>query len=142
MLRLTNEQPLSERFRSMAPTDVEDVRKHLRELMDCLSVRNQVVLHPQPSQWLLPDPHAQGRQGEDSVDLPSWFLPIREDASRSHWSPSIFPTINGEGCRLHEPPCVLVYLDHLIVFGKTLEEHNERLMKVLDQKNSRPSSHF
>ncbi|KAJ8385586.1 hypothetical protein AAFF_G00184480 [Aldrovandia affinis] len=28
---------------------------------------------------------------------------------------------------------VLVYLDDLIVFGKTLEEHEERLLKVLDQ---------
>lgn len=28
---------------------------------------------------------------------------------------------------------VLVYLDDLIVFGKTLEEHEERLMKVLDR---------
>lgn len=27
---------------------------------------------------------------------------------------------------------VLVYLDDLIVFGKTLEEHEERLLKVLD----------
>lgn len=28
---------------------------------------------------------------------------------------------------------VLVYLDDLIVFGKTLEEHEERLLKVLDR---------
>lgn len=28
---------------------------------------------------------------------------------------------------------VLVYLDDLIVFGKTLEEHEERLLKVLDK---------
>lgn len=28
---------------------------------------------------------------------------------------------------------VLVYLDDLIVFGKTIEEHGERLLKVLDR---------
>lgn len=28
---------------------------------------------------------------------------------------------------------VLVYLDDLIVFGKTLEKHQERLLKVLDR---------
>lgn len=28
---------------------------------------------------------------------------------------------------------VLVYLDDLIIFGKSLEEHEERLMKVLDR---------
>lgn len=28
---------------------------------------------------------------------------------------------------------VLVYLDDLIVFGKTLEEHKEQLFKVLDR---------
>lgn len=28
---------------------------------------------------------------------------------------------------------VLVYLDDLIVFGKSLEEHEERLLKVLDR---------
>lgn len=27
---------------------------------------------------------------------------------------------------------VIVYLDDLIIFGKTLEEHEERLLKVLD----------
>ncbi len=28
---------------------------------------------------------------------------------------------------------VIVYLDNIIVFGRTLEEHEERLMKVLDR---------
>lgn len=28
---------------------------------------------------------------------------------------------------------VIVYLDDLVVFGRTLEEHEERLMKVLDR---------
>ncbi len=31
---------------------------------------------------------------------------------------------------------VLVYLDDLIVFGRTLEEHEERLLKVLDRLQS------
>ncbi|XP_075760826.1 interferon-induced GTP-binding protein Mx1-like [Pelodiscus sinensis] len=37
---------------------------------------------------------------------------------------------------------VLVYLDDLIVFGKTLEEHEARLMKVLDRLDANPTKPY
>ena len=40
------------------------------------------------------------------------------------------PKINGKDMNLLQ---VLVFLDDIIVFGKSLEEHEEKLLKVLDR---------
>lgn len=48
------------------------------------------------------------------------FLTFRVHATRHHWS----------SCHMNLLQC-LVYLDDVIVFGRTLEEHEDRLLKVL-----------
>ncbi|KAL6485589.1 hypothetical protein MHYP_G00049810 [Metynnis hypsauchen] len=184
-IRLTDPRPFRERSRRLAPADIEDVRKHLQELLDTGVIKESRSPYASPivvtrkkngnvrmcidyrtlNSKTIPDQYTTPRI-DDALDCLAgsrWFsvLDLRsgyyqiamaeEDKDKTaficplgfyqfeHMSPGVMGA-PATFQRLMEKAVgdmnllqVLVYLDDLIVFGATLEEHEERLIKVLDR---------
>ncbi|XP_063075269.1 uncharacterized protein LOC134465509 [Engraulis encrasicolus] len=184
-IRLSDSRPFRERSRRLAPADIEDVRKHLQELLQAGIITESRSPYASPivvvrkkngtirmcidyrllNSRTIPDQYTTpciedalnaltGSQWFSVLDLRSGYYQIAMSEDDKEKTAFICPLgffqfermpqgITGAPAtfqRLMEKAVgdmnllqVLVYLDDLIVFGKTLEEHEERLLKVLDR---------
>ena len=184
-IRLTDTRPFRERSRRLAPADIEDVRKHLHNLLTAGIIKESRSQYASPivvarkkngsvrmcidyrtlNRRTVPDQYTTPRIDDaldcltgskwfSVLDLRSGYYQISMAEADKEKTAFICPLgfyqfermpqgITGAPAtfqRLMERAVgdmnlleVLVYLDDLIVFGKTLDEHEERLLKVLDR---------
>lgn len=184
-IRLSDPRPFRERSRRLAPADIDDVRKHIQELMKAGIIKESRSPYASPivvarkkngsvrmcidyrtlNSRTVPDQYTTPRI-DDALDCLSgsrWFsvLDLRsgyyqiamseEDKEKTAFicplgfyqfermpqgitgAPATFQRLMEKAVGDMNLLQVLVYLDDLIVFGKSLEEHEERLLKVLDR---------
>ncbi|KAJ8333963.1 hypothetical protein SKAU_G00412820 [Synaphobranchus kaupii] len=184
-IRLIDPRPFRERVRRLAPADIDDVRRHLQELLAAGIIKESrspyaspiVVARKKtgkicmcidyrtlnartiPDQYTLPridDALAclSGCQWFSVLDLRSGYYQIsmsEEDKEKTAFicplgfyqfermpqgitgAPATFQRLMERAVGDMNLLQCLVYLDDLIVFGRTLEEHEKRLFKVLDR---------
>uniref|UniRef100_A0A672IWZ8 ribonuclease H n=1 Tax=Salarias fasciatus TaxID=181472 RepID=A0A672IWZ8_SALFA len=184
-IRLSDPRPFRERSRRLAPADIEDVRKHLQELLQAGIITDSRSPYASPivvvrkkngairmcidyrllNSRTIPDQYTtpciedalnalSGSQWFSVLDLRSGYYQIamsEEDKEKTAFicplgffqfermpqgitgAPATFQRLMEKAVGDMNLLQVLVYLDDLIVFGKTLEEHEERLLKVLDR---------
>lgn len=184
-IRLSDPRPFRERSRRLAPADIDDVRKHLQELVQAGIIKESRSPYASPiviarkkngrirmcidyrtlNRRTVPDQYTTPRI-DDALDCLSgskWFsvLDLRsgyyqiamadEDKEKTAFicplgffqfermpqgitgAPATFQRLMEKAVGDMNLLQVLVYLDDLIVFGRSLEEHEERLMRVLDR---------
>lgn len=184
-IRLSDTRPFRERSRRLAPADIEDVRKHLKDLLKAGIIKESRSPYASPivvarkkngsvrmcidyrtlNRRTVPDQYTTPRI-EDALDCltgSQWFsvLDLRSgyyqvamaDADKEKTAficplgfyqfermpqgvtgaPATFQRLMERAVGDMNLLQVLVYLDDLIVFGRSLEEHEERLLKVLDR---------
>ncbi len=184
-IRLSDSRPFRERSRRLAPADIDDVRKHLQDLLNVGIIKESHSPYASPiviarkkngavrmcidyrtlNARTIPDQYTTprvddaldclvGSQWFSVLDLRSGYYQIAMAEADKDKTAFICPLgfyqfermpqgVTGAPAtfqRLMERVVgdmnllqVLVYLDDLIVFGKSLEEHEERLMKVLER---------
>lgn len=184
-IRLKDDRPFRERSRRLAPADIEDVRRHLQELLAAGIIKESRSPYASPiviarkkngsvrmcidyrtlNNRTIPDQYTTPRI-DDALDCLAgsrWFtvLDLRsgyyqiamagEDKEKTAFicplgfyqfermpqgimgAPATFQRLMEKAVGDMNLLQVLVYLDDLIVFGRTLEEHEKRLLKVLDR---------
>lgn len=184
-IRLRDENPFRERSRRLAPADLEDVRRHLKNLMAAGIVKESRSPYASPivvarkkngdvrmcvdyrtlNSRTIPDQYVTPRV-EDALDClvgSKWFsvLDLRsgyyqipmaeEDKEKTAFicpvgffqfermpqgitgAPATFQRLMERAVGDMHLLEAIVYLDDIIVFGQTLEQHEERLLKVLDR---------
>ncbi|XP_035809415.2 uncharacterized protein LOC118471094 [Amphiprion ocellaris] len=184
-IRLADDRPFRERSRRLAPADIDDVRRHLQELLAAGIIKESRSPYASPiviarkkngkvrmcidyrtlNRRTIPDQYTTPRI-DDALDCLSgsrWFtvldlrsgyyqIPMKEqDKEKTAFicplgfyqfermpqgitgAPATFQRLMEKAVGDMNLLQVLVYLDDLIVFGRTLEEHEERLLKVLDR---------
>lgn len=184
-IRLRDSRPFRERSRRIAPADIEDVRRHLQELLAAGIIKESRSPYASPivvvrkkngkvrmcidyrllNSRTIPDQYTMPRI-DDALDCltgSKWFsvLDLRsgyyqvemseEDKEKTAFicplgffqfermpqgitgAPATFQRLMEKAVGDMNLIQVLVYLDDLIVFGRTLQEHEERLLKVLDR---------
>lgn len=184
-IRLADSRPFRERSRRLAPADIEDVRRHIQELLAAGIIKESRSPYASPiviarkkngsirmcidyrtlNRRTVPDQYTTPRI-DDALDCLSgsrWFsvLDLRsgyyqiamkeEDKEKTAFicplgfyqfermpqgitgAPATFQRLMEKTVGDMNLLQVLVYLDDLIIFGKTLEEHEERLLRVLDR---------
>lgn len=183
--QVSDPRPFRERSRRLAPADIEDVRKHLQELLQAGIITESRSPYASPivvvrkkngsirmcidyrllNSRTIPDQYTtpciedalnalSGSQWFSVLDLRSGYYQIamsEEDKEKTAFfcplgffqfermpqgitgAPATFQRLMEKAVGDMNLLQVLVYLDDLIVFGKTLEEHEERLLKVLDR---------
>ncbi|KAL0196751.1 hypothetical protein M9458_005291, partial [Cirrhinus mrigala] len=184
-IRMSDSRPFRERSRRLAPADIEDVRRHLQELLTAGIIKESRSPYASPiviarkkngsirmcidyrtlNSRTIPDQYTTPRI-EDALDCLSgsqWFsvLDLRsgyyqiamapEDKEKTAFicplgfyqfermpqgitgAPATFQRLMEKAVGDMNLLQVLVYLDDLIVFGRTLQEHESRLLKVLDR---------
>lgn len=184
-IRLSDPSPFRQRSRRLAPADIEDVRKHLQELLCAGIIKESRSPYASPivivrkrngsirmcvdyrllNSRTVPDQYTtpcidealdslSGSQWFSVLDLRSGYYQIamaEEDKEKTAFicplgffqfermpqgitgAPATFQRLMEKTVGDMNLLQVLVYLDDLIVFGKSLEEHEERLLKVLDR---------
>ncbi|KAI5615219.1 hypothetical protein C0J50_8776 [Silurus asotus] len=184
-IRLSDARPFRQRSRRLAPADIEDVRKHLQELLQAGIIAESRSPYASPivvvrkkngtvrmcidyrllNSRTIPDQYTtpciedalnvlSGSQWFSVLDLRSGYYQIamsEEDKEKTAFicplgffqfermpqgitgAPATFQRLMEKAVGGMNLLQVLVYLDDLIVFGKNLEEHEERLLKVLDR---------
>uniref|UniRef100_A0A8C2FI69 Gypsy retrotransposon integrase-like protein 1 n=1 Tax=Cyprinus carpio TaxID=7962 RepID=A0A8C2FI69_CYPCA len=184
-IRLSDSRPFRERSRRLAPADIEDVRRHIQELLTAGIIKESRSPYASPiviarkkngsirmcidyrtlNRRTIPDQYTTPRI-EDALDCLSgsqWFsvLDLRsgyyqiamapEDKEKTAFicplgfyqfermpqgvtgAPATFQRLMEKVVGDMNLLQVLVYLDDLIVFGRTLQEHENRLLKVIDR---------
>lgn len=184
-IRLTDTKPFRERSRRIAPADIEDVRRHIKELLEAGIITESRSQYASPiviarkksgavrmcidyrtlNARTIPDQYTTPRI-DDALDClagSKWFsvLDLRsgyyqiamaeEDKEKTAFicplgffqfermpqgitgAPATFQRLMEKAVGDMHLLQVIVYLDDIIVFGRTLEEHEERLLKVLDR---------
>ncbi|KAK7889282.1 hypothetical protein WMY93_024842 [Mugilogobius chulae] len=160
-IRLADSRPFRQRSRRLAPADIEDVRKHLQELL-CAGIIKELQATQQPdcagpvhdsyidealdslsgSQWFTvldlrsgyyQIPMAEEDKEKTAFICPLGFFQFERMPQGITGAPATFQRLMEKTVGDMNLLQVLVYLDDLIVFGKSLEEHEERLLKVLDR---------
>lgn len=184
-IRLTDTRPFRERSRRLAPADIEDVRRHIQELLAAGIIKESRSPYASPiviarkkngsvrmcidyrtlNRRTVPDQYTTPRIDDalDSLSGSKWFsvLDLRsgyyqiamKDSDKEKTAficplgfyefermpqgitgaPATFQRLMEKTVGDMNLLQVLVYLDDVIVFGKTLEEHEERLLRVLDR---------
>ncbi|KAL6483440.1 hypothetical protein MHYP_G00083120 [Metynnis hypsauchen] len=135
-IRLTDSRPFRERSRRLAPADIEDVRRHLRELLAA------GIIKESRSPYASPIVIARKKNGSVRIGYyqiamaeedkektaficPLWFYQFERMPQGIMGAPATFQRLMEKAVGDMNLLKVLVYLDDLIVFGKTLEEHEE-----------------
>ncbi|XP_053274167.1 uncharacterized protein LOC128436464 [Pleuronectes platessa] len=183
-IRMSDPRPFRERSRRLAPADLEDVRKHIQELLRAGIIKESRSPYASPivivrkktgavrmcidyrllNSRTIPDQYTTpciddvldsmtGSKWFSVLDLRSGYYQIamaEEDKEKTAFicplgffqfermpqgitgAPATFQRLMEKAVGDMNLLEVLVYLDDLIVFGRTLEEHEERLLKVLD----------
>lgn len=184
-IRLKDSKPFRERSRRMAPADIEDVRRHIKDLLVAGIIKESRSPYASPiviarkksgairmcidyrtlNARTIPDQYTTPRI-DDALDClagSKWFsvLDLRsgyyqiamaeEDKEKTAFicplgffqferMPQGITGVPATFQRLMEKAVgdmhllqVIVYLDDIIVFGRTLEEHEEILLKVLNR---------
>ncbi|KAI7797198.1 hypothetical protein IRJ41_020208, partial [Triplophysa rosa] len=184
-IRLHDNKPFRERSRRLAPADIEDVRRHIKDLLAAGIIKESRSPYASPiviarkkngairmcidyrtlNARTIPDQYTTPRI-EDALDCLAgsrWFsvLDLRsgyyqipmaeEDKEKTAFicpvgffqyermpqgitgAPATFQRLMEKAVGDMHLLQVIVYLDDIIVFGSTLEEHEERLLKVLDR---------
>lgn len=182
-IRLSDPRPFRERSRRIAPADIDDVRRHLKDLLAAGIIKESRSPYASPivivrkksgairmcvdyrtlNSRTLPDQYTTPRI-DDALDClagSKWFsvLDLRsgycqiamadEDKEKTAFicplgfyefermpqgvsgAPATFQRLMERAVGDMHLLEVIVYLDDIIVFGSTLEEHEERLLKVL-----------
>ncbi|KAL0157149.1 hypothetical protein M9458_048395, partial [Cirrhinus mrigala] len=184
-IRLRDDKPFRERSRRLAPADIEDVRRHLKDLMAAGIVKESRSPYASPivvvrkkngdvrmcvdyrtlNSRTIPDQYVTPRIEDalDSMAGSKWFsvLDLRsgyyqiamaeEDKEKTAFicplgffqfermpqgvtgAPATFQRLMERAMGDMHLLEAIVYLDDIIVFGQTLEQHEERLLKVLDR---------
>lgn len=184
-IRLSDPTPFRERSRRLAPADIDDVRRHIQQLLAAGIVKESRSLYASPivvvrkkngsirmcvdyrtlNSWTIPDQYTTPRI-DDALDCltgSKWFsvLDLRsgyyqvvmseQDKEKTAFicpigfyefermpqgitgAPATFQRLMEKAVGDMHLLQVIVYLDDIIVFGKCLEEHQHRLLKVLDR---------
>ncbi|XP_052387224.1 uncharacterized protein LOC127934090 [Carassius gibelio] len=184
-IRLSDTRPFRERSRRIAPADIDDVRRHLKDLLAAGIIKESRSPYASPivivrkksgairmcidyrtlNSRTLPDQYTTPRI-DDALDClagSKWFsvLDLRsgyyqiamadEDREKTAFicplgfyefermpqgvsgAPATFQRLMERAVGDMHLLEVIVYLDDIIVFGSTLEEHEQRLLKVLDR---------
>ncbi|KAL0173003.1 hypothetical protein M9458_033314, partial [Cirrhinus mrigala] len=184
-IRLSDPRPFRERSRRLAPADIEDVRKHLQEMLQAGIIKESRSPYASPivivrkkngsirmcidyrllNSRTVPDQYTtpciedalnalSGSRWISVLDLRSGYYQIAmadEDKEKTAFirpigffqfermpqgvtgAPATFQRVIESAVGDMNLLQVLVYLDDLIVFGRSLEEHEDRLLKVLDR---------
>nr|XP_023659188.1 uncharacterized protein LOC111839473 [Paramormyrops kingsleyae] len=184
-IRLADPSPFRLRSRCIPPADMEDVRKHLQELLRAGIIRESRSPYASPivvvrkksgavrmcidyrllNGRTIPDQYTTpcidevlnvlcGSKWFSVLDLRSGYYQIamnEEDKEKTAFicplgfyefermpqgisgAPATFQRLMERAVGDMNLLQVIVYLDDLIVFGRSLEEHEERLLKVLDR---------
>lgn len=184
-IRLSDTRPFRERSRRLTPADVDDVRRHIQELIAAGIVKESRSPYASPiviarkkngsvrmcvdyctlNKRTIPDPYTMpwiedalecllGSKWFSVLDLRSGYYQIamaEEDKEKTAFicplgffqferipqgitgSPATFQRLMEKAMGDMHLLQVIVYLDDIIVFSKSLEEHEERLLKVLDR---------
>lgn len=184
-IRLADSRPFRQRSRRLPPADIEDVRKHLQELLQAGIIRESRSPYASPivvvrkkngavrmcidyrllNSRTIPDQYTtpcidevlnvlSGSKWFSVLDLRSGYYQIamnEEDKEKTAFicplgffefermpqgitgAPATFQRLMERAVGDMNLLQVIVYLDDLIVFGRSLEEHEERLLKVLDR---------
>lgn len=184
-IRLSDTRPFRERSRRIAPADIDDVRRHLQELLAAGIIKEARSPYASPivvarkkngkirmcidyrtlNARTVPDQYTVPRI-DDALDCLTgscWFsvldlrsgyyqIPmLEEDKEKTAFicplgfyqfermpqgitgAPATFQRLMESVVGDMNLLQCLVYLDDIIVFSRTLEEHEERLLKVLDR---------
>uniref|UniRef100_A0AAQ4P6T0 ribonuclease H n=1 Tax=Gasterosteus aculeatus aculeatus TaxID=481459 RepID=A0AAQ4P6T0_GASAC len=184
-IRMTDPKPFRERSRRLAPADIDDVHKHLQELLNAGIITESRSQYASPiviarkkngrirmcidyrtlNRRTIPDQYTTpriddaldcltGSKGFSVLDLRSGYYQIAmadEDKEKTAFicplgffqfdrmpqgitgAPATFQRLMEKAVGDMNLQQVLVYLDNLIVFGRSLEEHEARLLRVLDR---------
>lgn len=184
-IRLSDSRPFRERSRRIAPADIDDVRRHIQQLLAAGIIKESRSPYASPivvvrkkngdvrmcidyrtlNSRTVPDQYTTPRIDEalDCLSGSKWFsvLDLRsgyyqiamkeEDKEKTAFicplgfyqfermpqgitgAPATFQRLMEKAVGDMNMLQVIVYLDDLIIFGKTLAEHEERLVKVLDR---------
>ncbi|XP_030594321.1 uncharacterized protein LOC115786334 [Archocentrus centrarchus] len=184
-IRVSDPTPFRERSRRLAPADIDDVRRHIQQLLAAGILKESRSPYASPivvvrkkngtiricidyrtlNSRTIPDQYTMPRI-DDALDCLTgsrWFsvLDLRsgyyqiamaeEDKEKTAFicplgfyqfermpqgitgAPATFQRLMEKAVGDMHLLQVIVYLDDIIVFGKTLEEHEQRLLKVLDR---------
>ncbi|XP_024146840.2 uncharacterized protein LOC112157953 [Oryzias melastigma] len=184
-IRLSDSTPFRERSRRLAPADIDDVWKHLQQLIQAGVIKESRSPYASPivvvrkkngsirmcvdyrtlNRRTIPDQYTTPRVDDalDCLNGSKWFsvLDLRsgyyqiamseDDKEKTAFicplgfyqfermpqgitgAPATFQRLMEKAVGDMHLLQVIVYLDDIIVFGKTLEEHEQRLLKVLDR---------
>ncbi|KAK3522328.1 hypothetical protein QTP86_003678, partial [Hemibagrus guttatus] len=184
-IRLQDNKPFREGSRRIAPADIEDVRRHIKELLTAGIIKESRSPYASPivvarkktgairmcidyrtlNARTIPDQYTTpwiddaldclvGSKWFSVLDLRSGYYQIamaEEDKEKTAFicplgffqfermpqgitgAPATFQRLMEKAVGDMHLLQVIVYLDDIIVFGRTLEEHEERLLKVLDR---------
>ena len=184
-IRLMDARPFRQRSRRLTPADIEDVRKHLQDLLQAGIIKESRSPYASPivivrkkngavrmcidyrllNSRTVPDQYTtpcidevlnvlSGSKWFSVLDLRSGYYQIamnKEDQEKTAFicplgffefermpqgitgAPATFQRLMEKAVGDMNLLQVIVYLDDLIVFGRSLEEHEERLLKVLDR---------
>uniref|UniRef100_A0A669BQ97 Gypsy retrotransposon integrase-like protein 1 n=1 Tax=Oreochromis niloticus TaxID=8128 RepID=A0A669BQ97_ORENI len=183
-IRLHDPRPFRERSRRLAPADIDDVRRHIQQLLAAGIITESRSPYASPivvvrkkngairicidyrtlNNRTTPDQYTMPRIDDalDSLSGSRWFsvldlrsgyyqIEMAEDKEKTAFicplgfyqfermpqgitgAPATFQRLIEKAVGDMHVLEALVYLDDIIVFGRTLEEHEKRLFKVLDR---------